>query len=138
MATSSNDSGFESMVKTVLGEDVTLEKLLWELTPTFFKIKCPEDFITVVDVSSSADEKIVTVSIYMLNELSISKIAYISACLDAFARSYSDKWDDFTYSFQPIVSISEEYKLNKYIFETKNRTEEDLAGKNQKFIKSIR
>ena len=75
----SNDSGFESMVTDVLKFDVSLEKLLWE---------CEEDFITTVQVCTSEDGKKISVIIYMINEFSLSGIAYIIACLNAFARSF--------------------------------------------------
>ena len=39
----SNDSGFESMVTNVIKFDVSLEKLLWEVCPPYFKYKCEED-----------------------------------------------------------------------------------------------
>ena len=142
MAASSNssgfDSGFESAVNTIFGYNISLEKLLWELCPTYFKIKCAEDFITTVQVCTSEDGKKVNVKLYVINELSFPRIAYISTDLDAMTRSVSDKWEPFTYSFQSIVPIGEEHKLNKYTFTTENHTNEDLAGKNQTFITSIR
>ena len=133
-----NDSGFESMVTTALTYDVSLEKLLWEVCPPYFEYKCEEDFITTVQVCTSEDGKKVNVIIFMLNELSLSRIAYIIACLNAFARSVSDKWNTFTYTYQSIVSLNEDHNLNKYIFTSENNTNEDLAGKKQTFITSIR
>ena len=138
MATSSNDSVSESAVNTILGYDVSLEKLLWVLCPVYFKVKCKEDFITTVQVSTSEDGKKVYVKIYVINELSFSRIAYITTCLNAFTRSFSDKWNDFTYTFQSIVPIGEDHKLNKYTFTSENHTNQDLAGKNETFITSIR
>ena len=138
MATSSNYSGFESVVNTIFNYDITLEKLLSELCPVYFKVKCEEDFITTVQVSMSEDGKKVYVKVYVINELSFSRIAYITTCLDAFTCSFSDKWNPFTYTFQSIVPISEENKLNKYTFTSENHTDQDLAGKNKTFITSIR
>ena len=134
MATSSNDSGFESAVNAIFGYDISLEKLLWKLCPVYFKVKCKEDFITTVQVCTSEDGKKVYVKIYVINELSLSRIAYITTCLDAFTRSFSDKWNEFTYTFQTIVPIGKDHKLNKYTFISENNTNEDLAGKNQTFI----
>ena len=138
MATSSNDSGLKSAVNTIFGYKVSLEKLLWELCPVYFKVKCEEDFITTVQVSASEDGKKVYVEIYVINELSFSRIAHIITCLNAFTRSFSDKWNHFTYTFQSIVPIGEDHKLNKYTFTSENHTNEDLAGKNETFITSIR
>ena len=134
MATSSNDSGFESAVNAIFGYDISLEKLLWKLCPVYFKVKCKEDFITTVQICTSEDGKKVYVKIYVINELSLSRIAYITTCLDAFTRSFSDKWNEFTYTFQTIVPIGKDHKVNKYTFVSENNTNEDLAGKNQTFI----
>ena len=134
MATSSNDSGFESAVNAIFGYDISLEKLLWKLCPVYFKVKCKEDFITTVQICTSEDGKKVYLKIYVINELSLSRIAYITTCLDAFTRSFSDKWNEFTYTFQTIVPIGKDHKVNKYTFVSENNTNEDLAGKNQTFI----
>ena len=130
-SSSSTDISFESAVNTIFGHGVSLEKLLWELCPTYFKIKCAEDFITTVQVCSSEDGKKVNVKLYVINEISFSRIAYISTVLDAITRSVSDKWEPFSYLFQSIVPIGEEHRLNKYTFTSENHTNEDLAGKNQ-------
>ena len=74
----------------------------------------------------------------MIDNLSLNRITYIIDCLDAFARSVSNKWSSFDYTFQPIVEITPERKLNKYIFTSQNHTDVDLEGKNQKFITNIR
>ena len=138
MASSSSfDSGFVSAVNTSFGSEVSLEKLLWELCPTYFKIKCPEDFITTVSIDTNDDGKKVNVKAYVLNELSYPRIAYIISVLNAITRSVSDKWEAFSYSFQSIVSVTEEHKYNKYTFTTVNHTNKDLAGKNKTFITSI-
>ena len=142
MAASSNnssvDSGFESAINTIFGYEISLEQLLWELCPSYFKIKCVEDFITTVSVCTSEDGKKVSVKVYVINELSFPRIAFIATVLDAMTCSVSDKWMPFSYSFQSVVSIGEEHKLNKYTFTTENHTNQDLAGKNKTFITSIR
>ena len=77
MATSSNDSGFESAVNAIFGYDISLEKLLWKLCPVYFKVKCKEDFITTVQICTSEDGKKVYLKIYVINELSLSRIVWM-------------------------------------------------------------
>ena len=140
MAASSNnnDSGFASAVQSIFSYDVSLDQLLWELCPTYFKIKCPEDFITTVSICTSENRKEVSVKVYVINELTFPRIAYISTVLDAMTKAVSDKWMPFSYSFQSIVPIGVDHKLNKYTFSTVNHTDQDLAGKNKTYITSIR
>ena len=94
--------------------------------------------ITTVSVCTSEDGKKVSVKVYVINELTFPRIAYIKTVLDAMTRSISDKWMPFSYSFQSVVPIGEDHKLNKYTFSTENHTKQDLAGKNMTYITSIR
>ena len=54
---SASDSGIESVINEVLGYDISLEKLLWELCPVYFKVKCENDFITTVQVETSEEDR---------------------------------------------------------------------------------
>ena len=63
----SDDSSIASAVSSIFGEKVPLEGLLWELCPVYFKVKCKEDFITVVSVCTSENGKKVYVKIYIVS-----------------------------------------------------------------------
>ena len=135
----SNEELLKQKIQEFFNYEVKIEELLWELVLAFLKFKCPEDPITSVSLSTDPDRKKIYISLYVINTLSFTKIAYLLTVLDKITQSRSDKWEPFFCTFQELKDqgIQGQTKLYKYILTTENLTNGDLADKNKHFITSL-
>ena len=109
--------------------DVKVDKVLWELLPTYFKIKIPELKVVSIGLKTNEEGNEIIVSICIVNTLSAEKLSTILAVLDLINLSTSKNWLPYSYSFNNIVDIEQDHKLYKYCFASKNLSEKDLASK---------
>ena len=109
---------------------ITVEKVLNELRPVFFKYKIQDNRIQSCGIETSSNGKEVNIKIYRINQFSNEIIAYLMTCFDLFIASVSDKWEQFTFSITSDVQIAEGETFYRYTFQSKNNTNEDLAGIN--------
>ena len=109
--------------------EVQLDKVLWELLPVYFKVKIPELKVVSISLKTNETGSEIKISVCVINTISIEHLSTILAVLDLTSLSTSNSWMPYSYSFAEIADIEQEHKLYKYIFTSKNLTEENLAGK---------
>ena len=117
-----------------LQNEVTVDKVLEELVPHFFKnnLEFENEGIGSCVIKTSFDGDKVIVEICKVNYFTDIQCAYLINTFNAINRSVSDKWEQFSHEVfvQPIASITQGNGLNKYIFSSENKNNEDLARKN--------
>ena len=92
MASYQPSQELKDCLEQLFDSEVKLDKVLWELLPTYFKIKIPE--LKVVSIGLKTNEKgnEIIVSIFIVNTLSAEKLSTILAVLDLINLSTSNSW----------------------------------------------
>ena len=130
MAESNTRSELKEKIIELLGSDVAPNKVIWELFPNYCKLKLSHLKLISAGLTTNETGNELKISLFLINQLLIEKIVIIIAVLDVINKSSSNNWSAFEYSYIPVNSINENYNLVKYIFTSKNHTDNDLAGKN--------
>ena len=129
MATYTASEELKEKLEQLFDSDVKVDQILWELTPKYFEIKIPELKVVSIGLETDEEGKSITITVYVINTISIEKLSVILAVLNLINLSSSNNWMPFTYSFEEIITIQEEHKLYRYFSKTQNISEENLAGK---------
>ena len=108
--------------------DVKIDKVLWELLPVYFKVKIPELKVVSIGLKTNKTGSEMKISVLVVNTISVEHLSTILAVLDLISLSTSNSWMPYSYSFDDIADIEQGHKLYKYIFDSTNSTNENLAG----------
>ena len=117
--------------------DVKVHKVLWELLSVYFKVKIPELKVVSIGLKTNETGSEIKISVFVVNTISVNHLSTILAVLDLISLSTSNSWMPYSYSFADIADIEQDHKLYKYIFDSKNLTEENLAGKKVVYFNSL-
>ena len=108
-----------------------LDECLWEMGKGFayYKLK----HIIWVNLNTNQNGNEITIGIYKVDQFSHEKIAYIIESFNALLHYFGESmtWENVTFSVEQYVTeISDNVNLYKYIFSTKENSDQNLARQN--------
>ena len=97
MATYTPSEELKEKLEQLFDSDVKVDQILWELVPIYFKIKIPELKVVSIGLETDEEGKLITISVYVVNTISIERLSVVLAVLDLINLSSSNNWMPFTY-----------------------------------------
>ena len=92
MATYQPTQDLKNSLTRLFDSEVKVDQVLWELLPTYFKIKIPELKVVSIGLKTNEEGNEIIVSICIVNTLSAEKLSTILAVLDLINLSTSKNW----------------------------------------------